>query len=114
MVLCLLSDDPSEYDDDNGSPPGPGGLHRCRPDAVGCLVLDVPGPVLKVGHADVVVLNGVFVGRLAGGHHKFLWQRERQQRQRWQWGGILLKVRGVCCVVGTVEGKKIPAGQIFC
>ncbi len=71
MVFFLPSDDPNEYDDNNGLPPGLGGVRRCRPDAVGHLVLDVPGPVLEVGHVDVVVLNGVFAGRLAGGHHNF-------------------------------------------
>ena len=79
MVFFLPSDDPNEYADDNGSPPGPGGLRCCRPNAVGRLVLDVPGPVLEVGRVDVVVLNGVFVGRLAGGHHIFVWQRQRRQ-----------------------------------
>ncbi len=81
MVFFLLLDDPNEYDDDNGSPLGPGGVRRRRPDAVGRLVLDVPGPILKVGRIGVVILNGVFVGRLAGGHHNFLWQRQR--RRRW-------------------------------
>ena len=96
MAFFLPSDDPNEYDDDNGSPPGPGGLRRRRPNAVGHLVLDVPGPVLEVGRLDVVVLNGVFVGGLAGGHHIFLWQR----RQRWrQWGdGGGVEVSGVCVV----------------
>ncbi len=71
MVFFLPSDDSNEYEDDNGSPPGPGGVRHRRPDTVGRLVLDVPGPVLKVGCVDVVILNGVFVGRLAGGHHNF-------------------------------------------
>ena len=85
MVFFLPSDDPNEYDDNNGSPPGPVGVRRRRPDAVGRLVLDVPGPILEVGRVDVVVLNGVFVRCLAGGHHIFLWQRQR--RQQWRWGG---------------------------
>ncbi len=51
------------------SPPGLGGVRRRRPDVVGHLVLDVPGPVFEVGRVDIVVLNGVFVGLLAGGHH---------------------------------------------
>ena len=54
-----------------GSPPGPGGLLHPRPDAVGRLVLDVPGRILEVGRVDVLVLNGVIVGRLTGGHHFF-------------------------------------------
>ena len=71
MAFFLSSVDPNKYDDDNGSPPGPGGLRCHRPDTVGRLVLDVPGPVLKVGRMDAVVLNGVFVGCFAGRHHNF-------------------------------------------
>ena len=77
MVFLLPSDDPNKYNNVNGLPTGPGGLRHCRPNAVGHLVLDVPGPILKVGRLDVVVLNGVFVGGLAGGHHSFLWQRQQ-------------------------------------
>ena len=62
MVFFLPSDYPNEYDDDNGLQPGPGGLPCCCPDAVERLVLDVPGPVLKVGHVDVVLINAVLCG----------------------------------------------------
>jgi hypothetical protein len=71
MVFFPPLDDPNEYDNDNGLPPLPGGMRCCRLTVVGCLVLDVPGPVLEVGRVDVVILNGVFVGRLAGRHHNF-------------------------------------------
>ncbi len=64
MVFFLPLDDPNEYDDDNGSSPGPGGVCCCCPDTVGCLVLDVSGPVLEVGRVGVVVLNGVLLDAL--------------------------------------------------
>ncbi len=86
MAFFLPLDDPNKYDNDNGLPPGLGGLRPCCPDAVGHLVLDVPGPVFKVGRLDIVVLNGVFIGGLAGRHHIFLWQR-RQRRRQWGEGG---------------------------
>jgi hypothetical protein len=62
MVFFLPLDYPNEYDDDNELQPGPGGLPCCCPNAVGRLVLDVPGPVLEVGRVVDVLINGVLCG----------------------------------------------------
>ena len=97
-----------------GSPPGRGGLRRCRPDAVGSLVLDVPGRALKVGHMDGIVLTGVVVRRLSGGHHKFCGSgsgtSDGDGGSRGE-GGRDFEVCGVSCVLCVVRVKIPMAGQ---
>ena len=55
----------SKYHDNDGI------ATRAGVAAVGCLVLDVLGRILEVGRIDVLVLTGVIVGCLAGGHQFF-------------------------------------------
>ena len=79
MLLFLLSDDPNEYDGDNGSPPGSGGgesvpaVHALSPSrngrtpGSGC-----PGPRPRSWRVNFLILAVVVVGRLTGGHHIFV------------------------------------------
>jgi hypothetical protein len=78
MLLFLPSDDPNEYNDGNGSPPGPGGgetvpaVHALLPSrhggtpGSGC-----PGPRPRSWRGDFFVLTVVVIGCLAGKHHIF-------------------------------------------
>ena len=107
MIFFLPLDDSNECNDNDGIATIAGGGGETAPAAypmlpsyaVGHLVLDVLGCVLKVGCVDVLVFSDFVVGRLTGRHHHFLWW--------WRWrggkgvGGIGgdEEFMGVCCCV---------------